>query len=148
MYKVLKSERVPERNKQRVKLREPTYLGLICFLEEIPVTMTLIRCLYEQVLATGKQLISRGTDITTWLGTSGSRVLCVCFADLSPSFKDILAVVYLSHRADLTVRLDICRKVCGRQEGIREAWHFLRGFNNCIYSLMAFFGQYCVSHVP
>ncbi|KAB5586981.1 hypothetical protein PHYPO_G00007710 [Pangasianodon hypophthalmus] len=83
MYKVLKSERVPERNKQRVKLREPTYLGLVCFLEEVPVTMTIIRCLYEQVLAT----------------------------DPSPSFRDLLAVVYLSHRADLTVRLDICRKL-------------------------------------
>ncbi|XP_060726425.1 neurobeachin-like protein 2 isoform X5 [Tachysurus vachellii] len=83
MYKVLKSERVPERNKQRVKLREPTYLGLICFLEDVPVTMTIIRCLYEQVLAT----------------------------DPSPSFRDLLAVVYLSHRADLSVRLDICRKL-------------------------------------
>ncbi|XP_058230531.1 neurobeachin-like protein 2 isoform X2 [Hemibagrus wyckioides] len=83
MYKVLKSERVPERNKQRVKLREPSYLGLVCFLEEVPVTMTIIRCLYEQVLAT----------------------------DPSPSFRDLLAVVYLSHRADLTVRLDICRKL-------------------------------------
>ncbi|XP_060777738.1 neurobeachin-like protein 2 isoform X2 [Neoarius graeffei] len=83
MYKVLKSERVPERNKQRVKLREPTYLGLVCFLEEVPVSMTIIRCLYEQVLAT----------------------------DPSPSFRDLLAVVYLSHRADLTVRLDVCRKL-------------------------------------
>lgn len=28
-----------------------------------------------------------------------------------PNYKDLVAVVYLSHRADLTVRLDICRKV-------------------------------------
>ncbi|KAM9488840.1 neurobeachin-like protein 2 isoform 2-T2 [Clarias gariepinus] len=83
MYKLLKSERVTERNKHRVKLREPTYMGLVCFLEEFPVSMTIIRCLYEQVLAT----------------------------DPSPSFRDLLAVVYLSHRADLTVRLDICRKL-------------------------------------
>ncbi|KAI4887748.1 hypothetical protein NFI96_031408 [Prochilodus magdalenae] len=82
LYKVLKSERVPERNKQRVKLRESTYLGLVCFLEEIPVTMTIIRCLCEQVLAT----------------------------DPSPNFRDLLTVVYLSHRADLSIRLDICRK--------------------------------------
>uniref|UniRef100_A0AAR2J8B1 Neurobeachin-like protein 2 n=1 Tax=Pygocentrus nattereri TaxID=42514 RepID=A0AAR2J8B1_PYGNA len=60
LYKVLKSERVPERNKQRVKLREASYLGLVCFLEEIPVTMTIIRCLYEQVLATGKLLWKDG----------------------------------------------------------------------------------------
>ncbi|XP_037393024.1 neurobeachin-like protein 2 isoform X1 [Pygocentrus nattereri] len=83
LYKVLKSERVPERNKQRVKLREASYLGLVCFLEEIPVTMTIIRCLYEQVLAT----------------------------DPTPNFRDLLTVVYLSHRADLSIRLDICRKL-------------------------------------
>ncbi|XP_035386698.1 neurobeachin-like protein 2 isoform X2 [Electrophorus electricus] len=83
LYKVLKSDRVPERNKQRIKLRDSSYLGLVCFLEDVPVTMTVIRCLYEQVLAT----------------------------DSSPNFKDLLAVVYLSQRADLAVRLDICRKL-------------------------------------
>lgn len=56
LYKVLKSERVPERNKMRLKLKEPGYLGLVCFLEDVPVTMTIIRCLYEQVLATGEVL--------------------------------------------------------------------------------------------
>lgn len=29
----------------------------------------------------------------------------------TPNYKDLVAVVYLSHRADLTIRLDICRKV-------------------------------------
>uniref|UniRef100_A0A4W4FU23 Neurobeachin-like protein 2 n=1 Tax=Electrophorus electricus TaxID=8005 RepID=A0A4W4FU23_ELEEL len=37
--------------------------------------------------------------------------LCVFHADSSPNFKDLLAVVYLSQRADLAVRLDICRKL-------------------------------------
>lgn len=54
LYKILKSERVSERNKQRIKLRDFGYLGLVCCLEDIPVTMTTVRCLYEQVLATGK----------------------------------------------------------------------------------------------
>lgn len=54
LYKILKSERVSERNKQRIKLKDFGYLGLVCFLEDIPVTMTTVRCLYEQVLATGK----------------------------------------------------------------------------------------------
>ncbi|XP_072536841.1 neurobeachin-like protein 2 [Salminus brasiliensis] len=103
LYKVLKSDRVPERNKQRVKLRESTYLGLVCFLEEIPVTMTIIRCLCEQVLAT----------------------------DSSPNFRDLLTVVYLSHRADLSTRLDICRKLfyliyssedCVRQLARQPGW--------------------------
>uniref|UniRef100_A0A7N5ZWP4 Neurobeachin-like protein 2 n=1 Tax=Anabas testudineus TaxID=64144 RepID=A0A7N5ZWP4_ANATE len=83
LYKILKSERVSERNKQRIKLRDFGYLGLVCCLEDIPVTMTTVRCLYEQVLAT----------------------------DASPNFRDLLAVICLSHRADLTVRLDVCRKV-------------------------------------
>ncbi|XP_063076336.1 neurobeachin-like protein 2 isoform X2 [Engraulis encrasicolus] len=83
LYKVLKSERVQERSKHRIKLRDSGYLGLVCFLEDTPVTMTTIRCLYEQVLAT----------------------------DSAPNFRDLLAVVYLSHRSDLTVRLDMCRKL-------------------------------------
>lgn len=53
LYKILKSERVSERNKQRVKLKDFGYLGLVYCLEAIPVTMTTVRCLYEQVLATG-----------------------------------------------------------------------------------------------
>uniref|UniRef100_A0A3Q1F1J1 Neurobeachin-like protein 2 n=1 Tax=Acanthochromis polyacanthus TaxID=80966 RepID=A0A3Q1F1J1_9TELE len=83
LYKLLKSERVSERNKQRIKLKDLGYLGLVCCLDEVPVTMTTVRCLYEQVLAT----------------------------DPSPNFRDLLAVVCLSHRAELTVRLDICRKL-------------------------------------
>nr|XP_020468355.1 neurobeachin-like protein 2 [Monopterus albus] len=83
LYKILKSERVSERNKQRVKLKDFGYRGLVCLLEDIPVTMTIVRCLYEQVLAT----------------------------DASPNFRDLLAVVCLSHRAELTVRLDVCRKL-------------------------------------
>uniref|UniRef100_W5LAM4 Neurobeachin like 2 n=1 Tax=Astyanax mexicanus TaxID=7994 RepID=W5LAM4_ASTMX len=103
LYKVLKSQQVPERNKQRVKLRESSYLGLVCFLEEIPVTMTIIRCLSEQVLAT----------------------------DSAPNFRDLLTVVYLSHRADLSTRLDICRKLfyliysnedCVRQLARQPGW--------------------------
>ncbi|XP_029927816.1 neurobeachin-like protein 2 isoform X2 [Myripristis murdjan] len=83
LYKILKSERISERAKQRIKLRDFGYLGLVCFLGDIPVTMTTVRCLYEQVLAT----------------------------DANPNFRDLLAVVYLSHRAELTVRLDVCRKL-------------------------------------
>lgn len=35
------------------------------------------------------------------------------------NYKDLVAVVYLSHRAELTVRLDICRKV-SRTTGARN----------------------------
>uniref|UniRef100_A0A665U7R1 Neurobeachin-like protein 2 n=1 Tax=Echeneis naucrates TaxID=173247 RepID=A0A665U7R1_ECHNA len=73
LYKILKSERVAERNKQRIKLKDFGYLGLVCFLEDIPI--------------------------------------CSRLTDASPNFRDLLAVVCLSHRAELTVRLDVCRKL-------------------------------------
>lgn len=56
LFKLLKSERVSERHKQRVKLKDFGYLGLVCFLEDIPVTMVTVQCLYGQVLATGSVL--------------------------------------------------------------------------------------------
>ncbi|XP_061093012.1 neurobeachin-like protein 2 isoform X2 [Conger conger] len=83
LYKVLKSEGVSEKSKQRIKLRDSGYLGLVCFFGDVPVTSTTIRSLYEQILAT----------------------------DTNPSARDLLAVAYLSHRAELAVRLDICRKL-------------------------------------
>ncbi|XP_029958352.1 neurobeachin-like protein 2 isoform X1 [Salarias fasciatus] len=97
LYKILKSERVSERNKQRIKLKDFGYLGLVCFLEDVPVTMTTVRCLYEQVLAT----------------------------DASPNFRDLLAVVCLSHRADLSVRLDVCRKL----------FHLIHSNEDCVKQL-------------
>ncbi|XP_064870758.1 neurobeachin-like protein 2 [Oncorhynchus nerka] len=36
LYKILKSERVSERAKQRVKLKDFGYLGLVCFLGDVP----------------------------------------------------------------------------------------------------------------
>ncbi|XP_053569691.1 neurobeachin-like protein 2 isoform X2 [Bombina bombina] len=83
LYKLLKYEKVYDRNKHRLKLKDIGYQGLISFLSEVPVSMLLIRCLSEQVLG----------------------------SDLSPNYKDLLSVVYLSHRADLPVRLDVCRKL-------------------------------------
>lgn len=54
LFKILKSEKVSERNKQRIKLKDFGYVGLVCFLDGVPVTMTTVRCLYERVLATGE----------------------------------------------------------------------------------------------
>ncbi|XP_063780672.1 neurobeachin-like protein 2 isoform X2 [Pseudophryne corroboree] len=83
IYKLIKYEKVNERLKSRLKLRDIGYQGLISFLSDVPVSMLLIRCLSEQVLG----------------------------SDLSPNYKDLLAVVYLSHRAELSVKLDVCRKL-------------------------------------
>ncbi|XP_075444218.1 neurobeachin-like protein 2 isoform X2 [Ascaphus truei] len=83
LYKMLKYEKVHDRTKHRLKLKDVGYQGLISFVSEVPVSMLLIRGLSEQVLG----------------------------SDLSPNYKDLLAVVYLSHRAELPVRLDVCRKL-------------------------------------
>ncbi|NXO23623.1 NBEL2 protein, partial [Cisticola juncidis] len=82
LYKMLKYEKVPERSKSRLKLKDIGYQGLTSYLSDIPGSMLLFRCLSEQVL---------GAD--------------------PPNYKDLVAVVYLSHRAELSVRLDICRKL-------------------------------------
>ncbi|NXJ97928.1 NBEL2 protein, partial [Corythaixoides concolor] len=82
LYKMLKYEKVPERSKNRLKLKDIGYQGLIACLSDVPSSMLLFRCLSEQVL---------GADPL--------------------NYKDLVAVVYLSHRAELTVRLDICRKL-------------------------------------
>ncbi|XP_068091322.1 neurobeachin-like protein 2 isoform X2 [Hyperolius riggenbachi] len=83
LYKLIKYEKVNDRLKQRLKLRDVGYQGLISFLGDLPVSMLLIRCLSEQVLG----------------------------SDPSPNYRDLLAVVYLSHRAELPVKLDVCRKL-------------------------------------
>ncbi|NXT30836.1 NBEL2 protein, partial [Pelecanoides urinatrix] len=82
LYKMLKYEKVSERSKNRLKLKDIGYQGLIACLSDVPGSLLLFRCLSEQVL---------GAD--------------------PPNYKDLVAVVYLSHRAELTVRLDICRKL-------------------------------------
>ncbi|NWJ10578.1 NBEL2 protein, partial [Crypturellus undulatus] len=82
LYKMVKYEKIPERSKNRLKLKDIGYQGFIAYLSDVPSSVLLFRCLSEQVL---------GAD--------------------PPNYKDLVAVVYLSHRAELTVRLDICRKL-------------------------------------
>ncbi|XP_071415968.1 neurobeachin-like protein 2 isoform X2 [Pithys albifrons albifrons] len=82
LYKMLKYEKVPERSKSRLKLKDIGYQGLISYLSDVPSSVLLFRCLSEQVL---------GAD--------------------PPNYKDLVAVVSLSHQAELTVRLDLCRKL-------------------------------------
>lgn len=53
LYKMLKYEKVPERSKNRLKLKDIGYQGLIACLSDIPGSMLLFRCLSEQVLGAG-----------------------------------------------------------------------------------------------
>uniref|UniRef100_A0A674B7R4 Neurobeachin-like protein 2 n=1 Tax=Salmo trutta TaxID=8032 RepID=A0A674B7R4_SALTR len=93
---ILKSERVSERAKQRVKLKDFGYLGLVCFLGDVPVTMTTVRCLYEQVLATGRPHIASAhvpngalfplysLDITCICVSNCDYGVCVCVCVCGP----------------------------------------------------------------
>eukprot|EP00061_Rhincodon_typus_P014658 g41825.t1 len=49
-YKMLKYDKVHEKCKLRLKLKDIGYQGLTSFLNEFPASMSLIRCLSEQVL--------------------------------------------------------------------------------------------------
>ncbi|XP_072858872.2 neurobeachin-like protein 2 isoform X3 [Pogona vitticeps] len=82
LHKLLKYEKVNERSKHQLKLKDIGYQGFLSSLNDIPVSMLLFRCLLEQVLSSE-----------------------------SPNYQDLVAVVYLSHRAELAVRLDVCRKL-------------------------------------
>lgn len=129
---MLKYEKVPERSKSRLKLKDIGYHGLISHLSDIPGSMLLFRCLSEQVLGAGTLCQrnqathpSRGPSLVasheaqlSWglwwlLGTAGSVPALCCLSTDPPNYKDLVAVVYLSHRAELSIRLDICRKVSG-----------------------------------
>uniref|UniRef100_A0A673B927 Neurobeachin-like protein 2 n=1 Tax=Sphaeramia orbicularis TaxID=375764 RepID=A0A673B927_9TELE len=51
--RMLRCDRVYEKNKQRLRLREAGYSGLSLLFSELHITPTLIRCLLNQVLHTG-----------------------------------------------------------------------------------------------
>ncbi|XP_063788663.1 neurobeachin-like protein 1 isoform X2 [Pseudophryne corroboree] len=80
---MLNCNKVYEKSKQRIRLREVGYSGLGLLVNDAPVTTLLIKGLLNQVLR----------------------------ADTVINYKDLLAVVHMSHRSDLTVRVAICRKV-------------------------------------
>lgn len=139
---MLKYEKVPERSKNRLKLKDIGYQGLIACLNDVPGSMLLFRCLSEQVLGAGtvcpaetRLALTTHPKHVPWgqhhkwlpqgspglgagglwwlLGTEGGvpPLYCLSLSLDPPNYKDLVAVVYLSHRAELTVRLDICRKV-------------------------------------
>ncbi|XP_063733785.1 neurobeachin-like protein 1 isoform X2 [Eleginops maclovinus] len=81
--RMLRCDRVYEKNKQRLRLREAGYSGLSLLFSELHITPTLIRCLLNQVLHT----------------------------DTVVNYKDMMALVQLTHRAGPGVRLLVCKRV-------------------------------------
>ncbi|XP_037379777.1 neurobeachin-like protein 1 isoform X1 [Talpa occidentalis] len=83
LEQMLKCTNVYERSKQRIRLREVGYSGLGLLLNETPVNTSLMKNLTNQIISTEPVI----------------------------NFKDLLSVVYISHRAYINVRVVICRKV-------------------------------------
>ncbi|XP_026014158.1 neurobeachin-like protein 1 isoform X2 [Astatotilapia calliptera] len=81
--RMLRCDRLYEKNKQRLRLREAGYSGLSLLFSELHITPTLIRCLLNQVLHT----------------------------DQVVNYKDLMALVQLTHRAGPSVRLIVCKRV-------------------------------------
>ncbi|XP_058888101.1 neurobeachin-like protein 1 isoform X1 [Acipenser ruthenus] len=81
--RMLKCDKVYEKSKQRIKLREVGYSGLILLFNEIPITFSLIKNLLNQVLN----------------------------SDPVVNYKDLMALVHLTHKAGLHIRLVVCKKL-------------------------------------
>ncbi|XP_076871278.1 neurobeachin-like protein 1 isoform X2 [Brachyhypopomus gauderio] len=81
--RMLRCDRVYERSKQRLRLREVGYSGLSLLFSEHHITPTLIKCLLNQVLHT----------------------------DTVVNYKDLMALVQLTHRAGTGVRLLVCKRL-------------------------------------
>ncbi|MEQ2183621.1 hypothetical protein GOODEAATRI_000020, partial [Goodea atripinnis] len=86
--RMLRSDRVYERNKQRLRLREAGYSGLSLVFSELHITPTLIRCLLNQILHT----------------------------DQVVNYKDLMALVQLTHRAGPSVRVIVCKRLLQSQQ--------------------------------
>ncbi|XP_056156935.1 neurobeachin-like protein 1 [Lampris incognitus] len=81
--RMLRCDRVYEKNKQRLRLREAGYSGLSLLFSDLHITPTLVRCLLNQVLHTDQVI----------------------------NYRDLMALVQLTHRAGPSVRLIVCKRV-------------------------------------
>ncbi|GAA6101837.1 neurobeachin-like protein 1 isoform X1, partial [Tachysurus ichikawai] len=81
--RMLRCDRVYEKSKQRLRLREVGYSGLTLLIPDLHITPTLVKCLLNQILHT----------------------------DTVVNYKDLMALVQLTHRADLSVRMLVCKRL-------------------------------------
>ncbi|XP_063285902.1 neurobeachin-like protein 1 isoform X1 [Pelobates fuscus] len=83
LEQMLKCNKVYEKSKQRIRLREIGYSGLGLLMNDAPISSVFIKGLLNQIIS----------------------------ADPVLNYRDLLAVVHLSHKSDLTIRVAICRKI-------------------------------------
>ncbi|XP_078085110.1 neurobeachin-like protein 1 isoform X3 [Mustelus asterias] len=91
--RMLKCNKVYERSKQRIKLRDVGYSGFIMLLKDVTITVSLVKNLLQQVLQT----------------------------DSVVNYKDLMAVVHLVHKAGISVRLAVCRKIYRHLQSQQDA---------------------------
>ncbi|KAL1022209.1 hypothetical protein UPYG_G00023730 [Umbra pygmaea] len=91
--RMLRCDRVYEKNKQRLRLREGGYSGLTLLFSDNQVTPSIIKSLLNQVLHT----------------------------DNTVSYRDLMALVQLTHRAGLSVRLLVCKRLYQLLQSHQEA---------------------------
>ncbi|XP_078407580.1 neurobeachin-like protein 1 isoform X1 [Cetorhinus maximus] len=91
--RMLKCDKVYERNKQRIKLRDVGYSGLIMLLNDVTITVSLVKNFLQQILQ----------------------------ADSVVNYKDLMAVVHLVHKAGISVRLAVCRKIYRHLQSQQDA---------------------------
>lgn len=109
---MLRCDRVYEKNKQRLRLREAGYSGLSLLFSELHITPTLIRCLLNQVLHTGRS--SKTIISSPPLEIQSVKLfafVCLKSTDHVVNYKDLMALVQLTHRAGPSVRLIVCKRV-------------------------------------
>ncbi|XP_062854156.1 neurobeachin-like protein 1 [Trichomycterus rosablanca] len=81
--RMLRCDRVYEKSKLRLRLRDVGYSGLTLLFSEAHITSTLVKCLLNQVLHT----------------------------DPVVNYKDLMALIQLIHRAELSVRMLVCKRL-------------------------------------
>uniref|UniRef100_A0A8C2BAE7 Neurobeachin-like protein 2 n=1 Tax=Cyprinus carpio TaxID=7962 RepID=A0A8C2BAE7_CYPCA len=91
--RMLKCDRVYEKSKQRLRLRDVGYSGLSLLFSDLHLTSTLIKCLLHQVLST----------------------------DTVINYKDLMAVVLLTHKAGPSIRLTVCKRLYALLQSQQEA---------------------------
>ncbi|XP_059426100.1 neurobeachin-like protein 1 [Carassius carassius] len=90
---MLKCDRVYEKSKQRLRLRDVGYSGLSLLFSDLHLTSTLIKCLLHQVLST----------------------------DTVINYKDLMDVVLLTHKASPSVRLTVCKRLYALLQSQQDA---------------------------
>uniref|UniRef100_A0A8C4ZPY9 Neurobeachin-like 2 n=1 Tax=Gadus morhua TaxID=8049 RepID=A0A8C4ZPY9_GADMO len=95
LHCLLKSERINDRSKQRLKLRDIGYCGLVCNIGEIPVTLTTVRFLYNLGLGAPRRIISMIHSVPQLFHLIHSHGDYLRQLARQPGWQDVLTKLYV-----------------------------------------------------